>query len=143
MTSGFFETTPIFGTNSTYVEEMYELSIEFDLEPLIEIHEITEIKALMHLKEIGIIPPLIGVNNRDLKTLEVDLNTSKLLIPKIKKLYDGKVSVISESGIKSFDDIKFLQSCGADGFLIGSSIMQSNDIKQKILYLRGMHQWSM
>ncbi len=121
------------------LEEMYTLSIDFDLEPLIEIHDIAEINDLIHLMDIGIIPPLIGVNNRDLKTLEVDLNTSKLLIPKIKKLYDSKVSVISESGVKSFDDIKFLQSCGADGFLIGSSIMQSNDIKQKILYLRGIH----
>jgi len=121
------------------LEEMYELSIVFDLEPLIEIHDITEIKDLMHLKEIGIIPPLIGVNNRDLKTLKVDLSTSKLLIPEVKKLYNGKVSVISESGVKSFDDIKFLQSCGADGFLIGSSIMQSNDIKKQILYLRGIN----
>ena len=120
------------------LEEMYELSVEYDLEPLIEFHDITEIKDLMHLKEIGIIPPLIGVNNRDLKTLKVDLNTSKLIIPEIKKLFDGKVSVISESGVNSFEDIKYLQSCGADGFLIGSSIMQSNDIKKQILYLRGI-----
>jgi len=121
------------------LEEMYELSKEFELEPLIEIHDITEIKDLMCLKEIGIIPPLIGVNNRNLKTLNVDLNTSKLLIPEVKKLYNGKVSVISESGVNSFDDIKFLQSCGADGFLVGSSIMQSNDIKKQILYLRGIN----
>ncbi|TFG13283.1 MAG: indole-3-glycerol-phosphate synthase [Promethearchaeota archaeon] len=120
-------------------EEMYELSMEFDLEPLIEIHDIAEITDLKNLKEIGIIPPLVGINNRSLKTLEVDLNTSKQLIPEVKKLYDNKVSVISESGINSFEDIKFLQSCGADGFLIGSSIMQSKDIKKQILHLRGIN----
>jgi indole-3-glycerol phosphate synthase len=121
------------------IEEMYELSIEFDLEPLIEIHNSAEIKDLIDLKEIGIIPPLVGINNRDLKTLEVDLNISKQLIPEIKKLYNNKVSVISESGIHSYNNIKFLQLWGADGFLIGSSIMQSNDIKKQILHLRGIN----
>ena len=118
---------------------MYELALEFNLEPLVEIHDITEINDLIHLREIGLRPTLIGVNNRNLKTLEVDLNTSELLIPKVKKLFEGKITVISESGINTVDDIKFLQSCGADGFLIGSSIMKSNDIKQKILHLRGIH----
>ncbi len=121
------------------LEEMYELALEFNLEPLIEIHDIAEINDLNHLREIGLRPALIGVNNRNLKTLEVDLNTSKLLIPKVKKLFEGKITVISESGINTVDEIKFLQSCGADGFLIGSSIMKSNDIKQKILHLRGIH----
>ena len=119
--------------------EMYDLALEFVLEPLIEIHDITEIEDLIHIREIGIRPTLIGVNNRNLKTLEVDLNTSKILIPLVKELYDDKITVISESGINNVNDIKFLQSCGADGFLIGSSIMQSNDIKQKILHLRGIH----
>lgn len=120
------------------LEKMYELALEFNLEPLIEIHDITEINDLIYLRETGINPPLIGVNNRNLKTLKVNLNTSKLLIPKIKELFNDKVTVISESGIGTHDDVKFLQSCGADGFLIGSSIMLSNDIEQKILYLRGI-----
>jgi indole-3-glycerol phosphate synthase len=121
------------------LEKMYELALEFDLEPLIEIHEPAELKDLIYLREIGIIPTLIGVNNRNLKTLEVDLNTSRLLIPKVKKIFNNKVVVISESGVNTIDDIKLLQSCGADGFLIGSSIMKSNDIKRKILHLRGIH----
>jgi indole-3-glycerol phosphate synthase len=121
------------------LERMYELSKEYNLEPLIEIHDINEIKDLEGLNEIGIVPPLIGVNNRNLKTLQVDLKTSELLIPEVKKLYDGNVLIIAESGVNGFDDIKFLQSCGADAFLIGSSIMQSDDIKQKILQLRGIN----
>lgn len=121
------------------LEEMYELSKKYNLEPLIEIHGITEIKDLEQLNEVGIDPPLIGVNNRNLKTLQIDLKTSEILIPEVKKLYDGNVSIIAESGVNSFEDIKYLQSCGADAFLIGSSIMQSDDIKQKILQLRGIN----
>ena len=121
------------------LEEMYDLALEFNLEPLIEIHEVAEIKDLKHLHEIGIIPSLIGVNNRNLKTLEIDLNTSKTLIPEIKKIFNNGVKVISESGINTLDDIKYLDASGADGFLIGSSIMQSNDIEHKILQLRGIH----
>jgi indole-3-glycerol phosphate synthase len=120
------------------LEEMYELSKEYNLEPLIEIHHITEIKDLEQLNEVGIVPPLIGVNNRNLRTLQIDLKTSELIIPEVKKVYDGNVSIIAESGVNNFDDIKYLQSCGADAFLIGSSIMQSDDIKQKILQLRGI-----
>ena len=121
------------------LEEMYDLALEFNLEPLIEIHDVAEIKDLKHLHEIGIIPSLIGVNNRNLKTLEIDLNTSKSLIPQIKKIFNNDVKVISESGINTLDDIKYLDKFGADGFLIGSSIMQSNDIEHKILQLRGIH----
>lgn len=120
------------------LEEMYDLALEFNLEPLIEIHDVAEIKDLIHLHEIGIIPPLIGVNNRNLKTLEIDLTTSKSLIPEIKTIFNNDVKVISESGINTLDDIKYLDASGADGFLIGSSIMQSNDIEHKILQLRGI-----
>ena len=91
------------------LEELYDLSKKFNLEPLVEIHDITELKNLEKLKEIGIVPPLIGVNNRNLKTLQVDLKTSVIIIPEVKKLYDGNVLIIAESGVNSFDDIKYLR----------------------------------
>ncbi|MFX1278426.1 MAG: indole-3-glycerol-phosphate synthase [Promethearchaeota archaeon] len=120
------------------LEEMLELAQEFNLEPLIEIHNIEEIKDIEHLKEIGMKLNLIGVNNRNLKTLEIDLSVSEVLIPEIKRLFDDNIIVISESGINSLEDIKYLQSYGADAFLIGSSIMKSENIKKKILSLRGI-----
>ena len=94
---------------------------------------------MKHLFDIGLSPKLIGVNNRNLMTLKIDLNTSKEIIPKIREEFSENVQIVSESGINTIDDIKFLQSSGADAFLIGSSIMQSNNIKQKILELRGVH----
>jgi indole-3-glycerol phosphate synthase len=120
------------------LEEFYNTALEYNLEPLIEIHDSDEIKNIQHLFNVGLEPTLIGVNNRNLKTLEVDLNTSKKIIPKLKETFGDKIQVISESGINTIDDINFLLPYGADAFLIGSSIMQSKNIKEKILFLRGL-----
>ena len=68
---------------------------------------------------------LLGINNRNLDTLEIDLDTTK------KILNDRNESriILSESGIESPNDIRFLHKCGADAFLVGSSVMKSRDIK--------------
>jgi len=69
---------------------------------------------------------LLGINNRNLDTLEIDLKTTERILKGAKK--DSRF-VITESGIESQQDIKFLRKCGADAFLVGSSIMMSKDIK--------------
>ncbi|HSB84553.1 MAG TPA: indole-3-glycerol-phosphate synthase [Nitrosarchaeum sp.] len=71
---------------------------------------------------------LLGINNRNLDTLEIDLDTTK----KILKDRDEKKIILSESGIETQDDIRFLHRCGADAFLVGSSIMKSRDIKAAV-----------
>ena len=68
---------------------------------------------------------ILGINNRNLDTLEIDLNITK----EILKDRDEKRIILSESGIETPKDIKFLHECGADAFLVGSSIMKSKDIK--------------
>ena len=121
------------------LEERFSTSIEYNLEPLIEIHKPEEINNIRQLFEIGLTPKLIGVNNRNLRSLEIDLNTAKIIIPKLKEEFGDKIQVISESGINTYDDIKSIIPYGADAFLIGSSIMQSKNIKEKILVLRGIN----
>ncbi|MGI0072550.1 MAG: indole-3-glycerol phosphate synthase TrpC [Nitrosotalea sp.] len=69
---------------------------------------------------------LLGINNRNLDTLDIDLKTTERILKDIEK--DNRI-IISESGIESQHDIKFLRQCGADAFLVGSSIMKSKDIK--------------
>jgi len=69
---------------------------------------------------------LLGINNRNLDTLEIDLKTTEKILKNTKK--DNRF-IISESGIESQQDIQFLRKCGADAFLVGSSIMKSKDIK--------------
>lgn len=68
---------------------------------------------------------ILGINNRNLDTLEIDLETTKSIL----KDRDEKRIIISESGVESPKDIQFLKRCGADAFLVGSSIMKSKDIK--------------
>ena len=68
---------------------------------------------------------LLGINNRDLDTLEIDLKITQHILNDRK---ENRI-IISESGIETPDDIRFLRKCGADAFLVGSSIMKSKDIK--------------
>ncbi len=69
---------------------------------------------------------LLGINNRNLDTLEIDLKTTQMILSDHKK--DDRV-LVSESGIETPNDIRFLSQCGASAFLVGSSIMKSKDIK--------------
>ena len=71
---------------------------------------------------------IIGINNRNLDTLEINLQTTKQILENSQK---SKI-ILSESGIKSVNDVKFLRSCGADAFLIGTSIMKSSDIENSV-----------
>ena len=75
---------------------------------------------------------IIGINNRDLNTLEVDLSVTERLLKKYDK---GKNVIVSESGISSSEEIAFLKKAGADAFLVGTSIIESGNIASKVLEL--------
>jgi indole-3-glycerol phosphate synthase len=94
------------------------------LEVLLEVHTEDEFKLALETDA-----DLVGINNRNLSTLKIDLNTTKQILDKNPKR--GK-TIISESGIKTKADLHFLRSCGADAFLIGSSIMSNENIEEKV-----------
>jgi len=71
---------------------------------------------------------LIGINNRNLDTLEVDLGTTEQVLSG----FDKTAPVLSESGIETPEDIRYLKKCGADAFLVGSSIMKSDNIEEHV-----------
>jgi len=95
---------------------------------LIEVHDEKELKKVLSLKA-----PLIGINNRDLHTLQVDSKITEKLFPLIPK---DKVVVV-ESGIKSSQDILFLKILGVAAVLIGEAFMEAEDIKKKVEELMG------
>jgi indole-3-glycerol phosphate synthase len=72
---------------------------------------------------------LIGINNRNLTTLKIDLNATKEIL---KNSSSRGTVVVSESGIKTQADLRFLRECGARAFLIGSSIMLTENIEEKV-----------
>jgi len=106
------------------LEKLLQYAKKRDLEVLIEVHTEQELKDILKEKH-----GLIGINNRNLDNLQVDIkNTEKLL-----KRYDkGNAVIVSESGISSPEDIRYLKRAGADAFLVGTSIMQTANIADKI-----------
>ncbi len=102
------------------------------LEPLIEIHAEHEIPQLERFH-----PKLVGVNNRNLQNLKIDFEISRRLIPKVRDLLGDDVIILSESGVKSRQDVDLLHSYGADGCLVGSSLMEAENLCAKLQELVG------
>lgn len=96
------------------------------LSTLVEVHSENEFKEVL---EESANYDLIGINNRDLNTLEVDLDVTRRLLMKYDK---GKNIIVSESGIKLPNQIVLLKEAGADAFLIGTGIIKSGNISSKV-----------
>ena len=97
----------------TFSETAEKLGLDF----IIEVHDENELSRVEQFSNA-----LIGVNNRNLKTFEVDLNNSI----KLKEIFKGNNIFIAESGIKSFKDIEILQEHNINVFLIGESLMKGD-----------------
>ncbi len=112
------------------LKDLISFSEDLGMRPLVEVFSYTEaLKALEAGAEI------LGVNSRDLDTLEVNLKTMEDLIPRIKEL--GVKCLVAESGIEGRDQVERLTSLGADALLVGTSLMKSEDPCSKLRYLRG------
>jgi indole-3-glycerol phosphate synthase len=94
------------------------------LEVLLEVH--TEIEFQRATQSEA---DMIGINNRNLETFEINLETTKRIL---MRYHDNKRLVVSESGIYNPDDIRTLYNSGARAFLVGTSIMRAKDIKKKV-----------
>jgi len=110
------------------IEEFVEYGHKKNLKVLVESHTKSEFENSL---KIG--ADLIGINNRNLDTLEIDINTTKKILEGHKK---DRI-ILTESGIGSPSDVLFLKSCGADAFLVGSSIMKSADVEEAVRRLVG------
>jgi indole-3-glycerol phosphate synthase len=90
---------------------------------LVEVHDQEELK-----KALDAGAEVIGINNRNLKTAEVDLNTTQRLLPFVP----AEKTVVSESGISRREDIKRLEGWGVDAVLIGEALVTARDVPKKI-----------
>lgn len=108
---------------------------ELSLEPIVEIHSFEEMEIIADLS-IGI----VGINNRDLKSLKVDLGRGEALLREAKDRNIGRWHII-ESGLKTAEDLRYFRQLGADGFLIGSAFMEAPDPEAKIKeFIKGLAQ---
>ncbi len=108
--------------------EYLHLANELGMSVLFEVHNFVELEAAVRINA-----PIIGINNRDLKTLSIDLNTSLF----IKKEVPAGHICVSESGIRTREDVRRIEAAGIDAVLVGTCLMESADIGEKIDELRG------
>ncbi|MHA2891610.1 indole-3-glycerol phosphate synthase TrpC [Bacillus thuringiensis] len=102
------------------LKELYSYVLEKGLEAIVEVHDEQELETAIVLN-----PHVIGINNRNLKTFEVDLSQTEKLG---KRLNEEKLLWISESGIHSKEDIIRVKRAGAKGVLVGEALMTSSSI---------------
>lgn len=113
------------------LETLAEYAKKIGLDLILETHDEVEFNEAVKINnKSNKLFSLIGINNRNLKTLEVDLDTTVRILSEISK---SNNVVISESGIRDPNDIIKLRSAGADAFLIGTTLMEnSKELGQKI-----------
>jgi len=108
--------------------EFKKISQGLGLDCLVEVHNEEELKKVIEAK-----CDIIGINNRNLKTFEVSLETTSRLSEMIPQ---GCV-IVSESGIVSHKDIEFVKNSGANAVLIGETLMRSHNIAKTLKNLKG------
>ena len=106
------------------VMEMIALSHSKKLEVLLVIHNKNEFVSAVETDA-----DLIGINNRNLGTLRINLDITKTIL---ENNPTGGATIVSESGIRTPTDLRFLHKYGANAFLVGSSIMRSKNIEEKV-----------
>ena len=113
--------------------ELESCAVQWGLDVLIEVHDEAELARALKLKS-----PLIGVNNRNLKTLVTDLATTE----RLAQLLPPDRVLVAESGLKTPADLARMARCGARRFLIGESLMREKDVAaatRKLLAAETVH----
>jgi indole-3-glycerol phosphate synthase len=110
--------------SETNLNEMINIARSKGIEVLLEVHDKDEFLSSLQTEA-----DMIGINNRNLRTLNVDLETTRRIL---NRLGNGGRIVVSESGISTPHDVKSLHNFGAHAFLIGTAIMTANDVEAKV-----------
>jgi indole-3-glycerol phosphate synthase len=110
------------------LRELAALAADLGMDALLEVHDGAELERALALK-----PPFIGINNRDLTTFHTDMGVTLGFLPRIPKA----CLVVTESGIKTREDVARMRSNGVNGFLVGEAFMRAPDPGVKLAELFG------
>ena len=120
--------------SNSQLNDYFQLGSELGMASLFEVHSLEELEIAMkppHLKDLN--PKIVGVNSRNLKTLEVDSAAFKAIIPEIP----AGVIKVGESGISTRQEVADLERLGANAILVGETLVKATSAKQAIKNLLG------
>ncbi len=100
------------------MSDLYHQAVELGMDVLVEVHDGQELQRSLSLS-----PMLLGINNRDLRTFDVSLNTTLGLLSEIPE----GTTVVTESGILSVDDVALMRDANVNAFLVGEAFMRAED----------------
>ena len=114
--------------SQSQLRDYYQIASELSMNVLFEVHSLDELELAM---AIG--PKIVGVNSRNLKTLEVDSGVFSQIIPKIP----SEIIKIAESGISNRGEVADLETLGVNGILVGETLVRSSNPGAAIAELMG------
>ena len=118
-------------TDDSIFAGLHALALELGLTPLVEVHDEAETERALKIPDIR----LIGINNRNLATFEVTLETTERLRPMIPE----SIVVVAESGIFTANDVRRLAKAKVNAILVGEALVTSPDIVAKVRELSGSY----
>ena len=116
-------------TDDILFADLHAIALELGLTPLVEVHNEAETERALKLKDVK----LIGINNRNLATFDVTLETTE----KIRPLIPSEIAVVAESGIFTAQDVERLARANVDAILVGEALVTSENIPEKVRELSG------
>ena len=117
-------------TDEALFADLHTLALEFGLTPLVEVHDERETERALKINGVK----LIGINNRNLATFDVSLETTE----RLRHLIPAEIQVVAESGIFTAGDVERLGRANVDAILVGEALVTSGDIPAKVRELAGI-----
>ena len=109
------------------LQSLLDVAAACQLDALVEVHTLQELD-----RALATDATIIGINNRDLTTFQVDRATTERLSEQVP----SGIVLVSESGIRTADDSRRLRACGVDAILVGEALMRSDDVARQAATLR-------
>ena len=119
--------------DDSQMADLEAIARSMDMTVLVEVHDRAEAERALRLKT-----PLIGINNRNLKTFEVSLETTLSMLKDMPELQSAQRLVVTESGILSRDDVLRMGAAGVNAFLVGEAFMRAADPGEALAALFGV-----
>lgn len=110
--------------DDAHLADLHALALALGLSPLVEVHNEAETERALKLKDVK----MVGINNRDLNTFDVSIETTERLRPMIP----GEIVVVAESGIFTANEVERLANMNVDAILVGEALVTSSDVAAKV-----------